>query len=504
MVKAMPQSVEAQQQMLGECRSFYGGNRSELGRIDDFEKTYKAVNAIQWYTKSSFLYKIINRALRTEDILALYTFRYFMTDLSASLETARTEQLPLYVYRGATISRDELEKYQVGYIVATNAFFSASSDRQVAEMFCGFNDVNPSATRSRNDDLQHVLFEINIDRNHLLDIVLADISCQSEIPDENEILFDTGSAFEITSICYDDEHRVWSIQLQTSTKFIPIYRKYGEYIGKLMKDTSVDILFGILLTDMGEYTKAFNYFDSLLKQMSDDHKDRANAHYGMSRVHRFQGQYETALELLHEAERLQLAKLSESNSDLDLARIFAGFGSVYYELHQHEQELFYYQRALAIYERILPNEDIEIARSLNRLGFAYLNQQCYTQALDYLTKALDVYQKIVIVPDNHPGIAQIFFNLGIVHHAQKHMEQALEVYEKAEKLYEQIIPKDHLHFVPLYYQLSIFHEEQQQFDLALKYAEQASDIAEKRMSSEQEMRRKVQDTIVRLNKVKPL
>ena len=475
--------------------SFLNGNDKSDASINDFEKNYRAINAIGWYTKPSFLFRTINRALRTEDIIALYTFRYFITDLSTSLETARTEQLPTCVYRGAFISRDEVEKYQVGYIVATNAFFSASCNRTVAEIFCGFDDVNSSTTRSRSDHLQHVLFEIHIDHNHLSDIILADISHLSACPYESEILFDTGTAFEIISINYDDQHHVWIIQLQSSTKVLPTYRNYGEYIETLMKETSVDILFGILLTAMGEYTKTLDYFERLLTRMSDDHKDRANVYYSMSRAHRFQGEYETALELLHKAERLQYAKSSESN--FDFARILAGIGSVYYELHKYEQELLYYQRAMEIYDRILPNQHIEIARSLNRLGYAFMNQQCYTQALSYLTKALDIYE--AIAPDSHPGIAQTVLNLGIVYHAEKHMEQALEFYERARKLIEEILPKDHLHRVLLYYQLSLFYEEQQQLDLALKYAKEASDIAEKRMSSEQEMRHKVQDTIIRLS-----
>jgi len=305
MVKSMPQSSDAQQQMLDECRSYYHDNPWELVKIDDFEKNYNAVNAIEWYTKPSFLHKIINKALRTEDIMALYMFRYFITDLSTSLEAARSNELATRVYRGAIVSREEVEKYQVGYIVATNAFLSASCDRKVAEIFCGFDLTNTSPTRSRNDKFHNVLFEIIFDSNHLSDIIVADISSQSIFPTEGEILFDTGTTFEIISVNYDDEHQLWHIQMQTSKKVIPIYREYQNYVGKLMKETNVNVLFGILLTDMGEYTKTFNYFQRLLARISDDHEDRANIYYSMSRVHRFKGEYAAALQLLQQAERLQ-------------------------------------------------------------------------------------------------------------------------------------------------------------------------------------------------------
>lgn len=494
MVKAMPHSIDAQQQMLDECRSYYHNNPWELAKIDDFAKNYTAEDAIKWYTKSSFLYKIINKALRTEDIVALYTFRYFITDLSVSLEAACTEHMVLRVYRSSFVSRDEVEKYQAGYFVATNAFLSASCNKTVAEMFAGVENTNTSIPRSRNDKVHHALFEIIINPDHLSDIILADISCQSEFREESEILFDTGTTFEILSSIYDDNNHVWNIQLQTSAKAVPIYRDYRKYIEKMMEKTNANILFGILLTDMGEYTKTCEYFERLLVRMSDDHEDRANIYYGLSRAHRFKGEYKTTLELLHKAERLQRAK--SPDSDFDLARILAGIGSVCYELQKHEEELLYYQNAIAIYEKILPSDHIEIARSLNRLGYAYLNQQCYIEALDYLTKALNTYRRIV--PGGHPGIGQTLLNLGIVHHGLGHIQEALDFYQEALELIKEILPEDHLHLVLPYYQLGVFYEEQQQLDLALEYAQQASKIAEIKLSSEQELRCKVQDLVRRL------
>ena len=329
MVKAMPHSVDAQQQMLAECRSYYSNNQWELAKIDKFEQTYRAVDAIEWYTKPDFPFKIINKALRTEDIVALYTFRYYITDLSASLEALRSEQSISHVYRGVTVSREEVEKYQVGHLVATNGFLSTSIEKEVAEMFGGVDRSIIPLTRSRTDKLQHILFEIIIDPSHSSDIILANIAQNSAFSQENEILFDMGTTFEIVSSTYDDEHHFWNIKMQTSVTAIPFYREYGEYIQKLMKETNVDVLFGILLTDMGEYTKTLKYFDCLLARMLDDHDDRANVYYSMSRAHRFRGEYEATLTLLRQAEHLQCAKLPESK--FDLARTLAGIGSVYYE-----------------------------------------------------------------------------------------------------------------------------------------------------------------------------
>ena len=37
----MPHSLEARQQMLDECRSYYIGNPPQLSLIDEFERDYK-------------------------------------------------------------------------------------------------------------------------------------------------------------------------------------------------------------------------------------------------------------------------------------------------------------------------------------------------------------------------------------------------------------------------------------------------------------------------------
>ena len=136
---------------------------------------------------------------------------------------------------------------------------------------------------------------------------------------------------------------------------------------------------------------------------------------------------------------------------------------------------------------------IETARSLNRLGFAYLNKQRYTEALPYLTKALNIYKKIV--PDGHPGIAQVLLNLGLVHHALGHIDQTLDFYQDALKQLKKIMPDGHLHMALPLYRLCVFYEEQQQLDQALVYAQRALKIREQKLPPEHRSLREVQDMV---------
>ncbi|CAF2678496.1 unnamed protein product [Rotaria sp. Silwood2] len=94
-----------------------------------------------WYIKDSFVYRLINRAFRTEDITLWYLFRYFVIDLCKQLEKVHTQQnnqKPFTVYRGqSTMSTNELKKLRSNpdCQIATNGFFSTSKDKSVARQF---------------------------------------------------------------------------------------------------------------------------------------------------------------------------------------------------------------------------------------------------------------------------------------------------------------------------------------------------------------------------------
>jgi len=53
----MPKTTESKEMMLARCREYYRGNAMELANIAEFDLTYKSSQAIQWYTKESFVYK---------------------------------------------------------------------------------------------------------------------------------------------------------------------------------------------------------------------------------------------------------------------------------------------------------------------------------------------------------------------------------------------------------------------------------------------------------------
>ncbi|CAF1102329.1 unnamed protein product [Didymodactylos carnosus] len=74
-LRQMPKTAQSQEDMLEHCTNYYRDNSLELTRIEEFRRTYNADMAISWYTRDTFIYRMVNQALRTENIDALYLFR---------------------------------------------------------------------------------------------------------------------------------------------------------------------------------------------------------------------------------------------------------------------------------------------------------------------------------------------------------------------------------------------------------------------------------------------
>lgn len=202
----MSPSSAAKQDILKLARTFYADNDLELQRIDRFDRTYKAVEALKWYSSDSFVYRLLNKAIRTENIDLLFACRFFIVDLHRQLtslhesyiERLRSSNLNEHkVYHGQLMTEDDFTKLQtnVNQLISINSFLSTSIDPDVALIFSG-NDAIHSTMKS-------VLFEITINVAETMAVYrypFADISAYSNFTEEKEVLFSLGAMFRIEDI----------------------------------------------------------------------------------------------------------------------------------------------------------------------------------------------------------------------------------------------------------------------------------------------------------------
>lgn len=81
------------QDLLDECRLCYRDDSTELDRILSFEHSYKPTEAVHWYTGNTFLYRLLNRSLRTQNIMVIFKFRKIIQDLYAQLHNEHEKQI---------------------------------------------------------------------------------------------------------------------------------------------------------------------------------------------------------------------------------------------------------------------------------------------------------------------------------------------------------------------------------------------------------------------------
>ncbi|CAF1583835.1 unnamed protein product, partial [Didymodactylos carnosus] len=220
-LKEFPQATDAQLNMLTKCEEYYRGNQKELKNIARFQKEYQPKAAIIWYTDDSFVYRLLNKALRTEDIDGLYLFRFYIIDLCKQLEEESRKNVgTMTLYRGQMTAKEDVEKLKnsIGTLISPNGFLSTSLDKQVALFYL-------DQSRDKEAPIQSVLFEITANST-LLSGTFADIHLFSRMPHEREVLFSIDAVFKIDNIEFSDAINCWTVRMVLTDEGMKNVREY--------------------------------------------------------------------------------------------------------------------------------------------------------------------------------------------------------------------------------------------------------------------------------------
>jgi len=94
---------DAKTEFIEFCREQYHNNPNELKIIDEFEEHYSTHPPIWWYTRECFTYKMLNRALQTQDIEIIIKMSFFLSDVHRNIQElhSKMEHNGIFtVYRG--------------------------------------------------------------------------------------------------------------------------------------------------------------------------------------------------------------------------------------------------------------------------------------------------------------------------------------------------------------------------------------------------------------------
>lgn len=207
------------QQLIKESYRIYENNETMKKTIDEFDDKYHPEEAIQWYTKGTFIYRLINMALRTDNILIIFKFRFVIQDIYKQLKDLYEKQKKIFrgrtsskrsslnscfslenetlkFYHGQRISSKELSslEHAVGSLISLTSFVSMTKNPEVAMMFSGNGDARPK--------FESVIFEILINKCDLGNEIspFADVSQLSSMPHEEEVLLCMSTVMHLQSV----------------------------------------------------------------------------------------------------------------------------------------------------------------------------------------------------------------------------------------------------------------------------------------------------------------
>jgi tetratricopeptide (TPR) repeat protein len=464
-------------EMLTKCREYYQDNSEQLEIIDKFGRDYRKEDAIHWYTTDSFVSKLINKALRTEDFHALYICRAYIADLSEQLHREFDDYKQLLiefeqplaqwtVYHGRSMSEEEIDdlRDKKGQYIALNGFLSTSRKKSVADIYC-----------------KEVMFiiETTFDLSHGC---FAHVAPMSRFPEEDEVLFDLASVFQIKEVQYNDNENRWDIYLSTTDEGTNVVQAYINSIKQEADEINIDFVFARLLIQMGNYQLADDYLTKLIATIpnEEDHRDLALVYYYRGLNFYREGNYTQAMNAYETALAMQQRLFPNGHSDL--GETWGGIGLVYDNMGKYDLALKKHLECLAVSEKSLPKDHVHVAEALNNIGLCYDRLGNFELALEYDIRALEMKQSLF--PYDHPDIATSLNNIGLAYYNHHEFDKALDYHRQALAMKERCLPPNHPEFAVSYCNLGLAHLALNHIDEAIQFYLKDLAMSEKTLSSD--------------------
>lgn len=470
--------------LINICTEKYADDENELININEFRRQYSSDRAVWWYTRDSFLYRMLNKALRVQNIGLLFLFRGVIGNIYQQLQRHQCN-FALTVYRGQIMSRNEREKIQnsIEKFLSINSFFSTSHDRQRALRFLRGYETS--------DDLERILFVIEANPGVVQSKPFADIDSLSYYPHENEVLFMIGSVFRLESIRQDDEEQVWVIRMVLCNESQYDSQQLLDHIRQQhgVNDGTVDLRqFGDVLHTIGKYKLADDIYKRVLDEPPVNQLSRIYLYRSCGILKRTQAELKSSLDWFHAALDLQMelcpsdyVEISESynwlgkvyfdqneckkalehyseafnylnrasneNNHLKFANVLNNIASVHGRQKRTDEALHYFRRVLDLYKNYLPSKHSTTALCYSNIGFVYFDKEKYDQAMEYFKRALEM--RLESLPSQHPDIARSYESIGRTHKKKGELQEALSYYEQAATIYRHSLPSNHHHVIEI-------------------------------------------------------
>ena len=137
---------------------------------------------------------------------------------------------------------------------------------------------------------------------------------------------------------------------------------------------------------------------------------------------------------------LQIRQNLKGEASEEVAASYNDLGLVY-STTDPDKALEYYEKALAVYEKLHTKQHPKIAIANTNIGFVYRNLKLYGDAVNNLENAESIWRKIY--PEGHPNQAVALVNLGMTYDQMGDKRAALAYFEKANAIYKRSYGNKH-------------------------------------------------------------
>ncbi|CAF1136452.1 unnamed protein product [Adineta steineri] len=463
------------------CRDVYDDDEHELKNVDEFNTTYKNKIPIWWYTWDTFLYRMLNCALRSMNADIIVRMGFFINDLHRDIQRLHSEQSDspesgktFTVYRGQGLSKEDFTEMtnSKGGLLSFNSFLSTSKNHDVSFYFAQQVTTNP--------DLVGILFIISINPTDST-APFASITDVSHFNKEDEVLFSMHTIFRIGDIQpIDGNNHLYKVNLTSTSDNDQDLRTLTDCIRKETSPYNEGWeRLGLMLRKMGQSTKAQEVYEILVHQTTNE-SDKGSIYHQLGSIKDDQGEYQEAL-TYYEKSLAILQKTLHSNHP-DLARSHNNIGVMYRNMNDYPKALLSHEKALSIGQQSLRSDHPDLAYSYNNIGTVYRNMGDYSKALPNYEKALAIKQQSL--PSTHSSLGASYYNIGLVHYYMHDYPKALTYYEKALAIEQQSLPSNHPDLATSYYNIGNVYDDMGDYAKALSYREKVLAIRQQSLPSD--------------------
>jgi tetratricopeptide (TPR) repeat protein len=459
------------------CKEKYQTKKRELTQVRDFEYEYSAEKAVWWYTRESFLHKMLNEALRVQDIDLLFLFRFVIADIYEQLEKHKCRSA-VRVYRGQFMSNDELDRLRrsKGEFISNNSFFSTTKNIEIAR---GFSEHSPSS-----NNLQQVLFIIDADPSVDTSKLFADIKDLSDNPHEEEVLFMIGCLFRLNDIHRDTEDgKTWKIRMKLcgdkendlKNLFDHMKKEYGGGDGNVTPLSYADVL-----REMGKYELAEKIYHRLHLELSSDDLSLFDLYWSLGMLKNETGHYDDGMMWFFKA--LEIYNRNNLSDYVSLGNLYNWIGEMNRLRGQNYTALKYFNDAVVQFKTAHNEDHSSMGNIYNNIAIVYREQKNYPDALQFYKKSLKI--RLKHLPENHPDIASSYNNIGNVNFDLQRYDLAMQCYQTALKMYIKSCPAQHSDIGMSYQNIGCVHQIKYEWKEAMENYRNAANIYRHSLASD--------------------